>query len=82
MDKRYEQFLHGNDYVAGPGHNSEFVKDDIGQDWVIYHGYLRSDPDAGRITFIDQVKWTKDNWPYIDNNTPSQKAFKPVIAVY
>ncbi len=82
MDKRYERFLSGNDFVAGPGHNSEFVKDDIGQDWVIYHGYLKSDPDAGRITFIDQVKWTNDNWPYIDNNSPSQNAYKPVIAVY
>lgn len=81
-EKIYENFLSGNDFVAGPGHNSEFVKDDIGQDWVIYHGYLRSDPDAGRITFIDQVKWTNDNWPYIDNNSPSQNAYKPVIAVY
>lgn len=72
-------FLKGNECVVGPGHHSKFVKDDKGQDWMIYHRYLKADADAGRITFLDQVKWTDDGWPYIDNDSPSEKAIKPII---
>jgi beta-xylosidase len=76
----FDVFLKGNDYVKGPGHNSKFVKDDKGQDWMIYHGYLNKEASTRRITFLDQVKWTNDGWPYIDNDSPSEKAIKPIIA--
>ena len=78
LSGQYDMFLKGNDYVVGPGHNSEFIIDDAGNDWIIYHGYLRSDPEAGRLVFLDQIHW-KDGWPFIENNSPSQYNYSPII---
>lgn len=78
LSGNYEVFLKGNSIVAGPGHNSEFIKDKNGDDWIIYHGYLKSDPDAGRLIFMDKVIW-EDGWPKIINKSPSQSATKPII---
>lgn len=75
----FDSFLSGNKFVAGPGHNAEFITDDAGQDWIIYHGYLKSDPDAGRVVFLDPVYW-KDGWPYIKNNSPSETNVKPFFS--
>ena len=63
-------FLQGNDFVAGPGHNSEFITDDNGDDWVLYHGYLREKPELNRILFLDKVYWDND-WPLIPDQSPS-----------
>ena len=68
--------LQGNDYVAGPGHNAEFITDDNGQDWIIYHGYLRTDPDMGRVVFIDKINWEND-WPVIAKGVPSENPEHP-----
>ena len=57
-------FLQGNSFVVGPGHNAEIVTDDAGQDWLLYHGYLQSNPELSRIIFLDQVSWDGD-WPFI-----------------
>ena len=77
LDGKYDTLLQGNDFVAGPGHNAEFMEDDKGQTWIIYHGYLRNDPGRGRVAFLDQVKW-RDGWPYMDNNGgPTQTAQAP-----
>lgn len=78
MDGHYETLLHGNDKVAGPGHNSEIITDDNDNDWITYHGFQRSDPDAGRFVFMDQVEWI-DGWPHIANNTPSAASQAPVF---
>jgi len=75
----YSRVLYGNTAVAGPGHNSRFVQDDAGTDWMIYHGYKKSDPDAGRVTFMDPVVWDKAGWPTIKNSHPSTSATRPVI---
>ena len=77
LDNQAETLLAGNDFVAGPGHNAEFVDDDKGQTWIIYHGYLRQQADQGRVVFLDQVKW-RNGWPYMDNNGgPTQSAQAP-----
>ncbi|MDR1722854.1 MAG: family 43 glycosylhydrolase [Tannerella sp.] len=65
--------LHGpKDLVfAGPGHNAKFITDDVGNDWMFYHGYWNGNEYSGRCMLIDQVKWTKDGWPYFEGGAPS-----------
>lgn len=74
----FEMLLQGNSFVVGPGHNARFITDDMGQDWMIYHGYLRADPQMGRITYLDPVYW-KDGWPYIKNGVPSEYNYRPTF---
>jgi len=76
LNNQAETLLSGNDFVAGPGHNAEFVEDDKNQTWIIYHGYIRDEADQGRCVFLDQVKW-KDGWPYMDSDTPSRQSAAP-----
>ena len=76
----YSWFLNGNDVVAGPGHNSEFIQDDNGQYWVLYHGYTKENPGLGRQVFLDKVYWGDDGWPYIKDNQPSAEEDKPVFS--
>lgn len=56
---------------AGPGHNSEIITDDAGQDWMLYHGYWAGNEYNGRCMLIDQVRWTEDGWPYFEGGVPS-----------
>ena len=74
----YNKLLQGNGLVAGPGHNSEFITDDAGNDWLMYHGYLKSDPEAGRLGFLDQINWV-NGWPEIKKKEPSEYNYSPVI---
>lgn len=78
LDNKYEVVIHGNDYFAGTGHNAEIVKDDAGNDWILYHAFLKSNPGQGRILMLDRINW-KDNWPTVAGNTPSGKAEAPVF---
>ena len=75
----FSSILTGYTNVAGPGHNSRFVQDDAGTDWMIYHGYLKKDPDAGRLTFMDPIVWDKAGWPTVKNSHPSTSGTRPVI---
>lgn len=50
--------------ALGPGHNSQFVKDFNGQEWVFYHGYARGNDgnwniSAGRRVFANMIEWDK-----------------------
>ncbi len=76
LNNQAETLLSGNDFVAGPGHNAEFVEDDKNQTWIIYHGYIRDEAALGRCVFLNQVKW-KDGWPYMDSDTPSRQSAAP-----
>lgn len=78
MANNYETLLLGNERVAGPGHQSRLVKDDKGQDWIIYHGYLKDNPNKGRMIFLDKIEWI-DGWPYIENSQPSQNGKSPLL---
>lgn len=71
-------FLQSNSFVAGPGHNAEFITDDNGDNWVLYHGYLREKPELNRILFMDKVYWDHD-WPHIPDHSPSRSSEIPVI---
>lgn len=78
LDGHFEVVINGNETVAGPGHNAEIITDDLGQDWMLYHGYPKTDPDAGRVTWLSQIKW-KDGWPYIDGGTPQKENPRPTF---
>lgn len=70
-----------NSHWVGPGHNSEIITDDEGQDWLLYHAYDASDPNKGRVMVMDRLLWDKDGWPYIEGGTPSYEE-KPAPVFY
>lgn len=76
MENYYDTLILGNERVAGPGHQSRLVTDDNGQDWIIYHGYLKDNPKKGRAIFMDRVEWV-DGWPYVKNSEPSFESEVP-----
>ncbi len=79
LNNNFTTLLSGNSRVKGPGHCSEIMTDDKGQDWILYHGYDVNNADAGRKTYLDPVYW-KDGWPYIAaDDTPSKGGAKPYI---
>ena len=73
LDNKHEVVIAGTDQVKGPGHNSEIVTDDNGDDWILYHGYMAENPDNGRVLFLDKVEWV-DGWPVVKDAQPSMTA--------
>lgn len=82
MNHPFETFLVKSNKVLGPGHNSEVVEDDNGRTWLLYHGFQASDPDAGRVLYLDELKWDQEGWPYIESGKPSEEAEKPYFKDY
>ena len=76
LDGEFNVLLHGGSNVTGPGHNAEIITDDDGQDWMIYHGYMRKDPDAGRQVMMDRVEWY-DGWPLVSGAQASVESRCP-----
>jgi arabinan endo-1,5-alpha-L-arabinosidase len=64
----------GEDGVVGPGHNSEIVTDDLGQDWLLYHGMnlqkakLKNGTNR-RALYLDPIMWV-NGWPSISGRQP------------
>ena len=79
MNNGFSEVLHGTSTTVGPGHCSEIVEDDAGQTWILYHGYMTKDVDAGRCLFLDQVQWDSKGWPYIVGERTSEGCDKPVF---
>lgn len=78
LDGAGDLLLQGNNTWAGTGHNAEFVQDDEGNDWIIYHAYRKSDDSVGRLLMLDRVYW--NDWgPYIKGNTASVSAESPIF---
>ena len=65
------QIINKNAKWVGPGHNSEIITDDAGQDWILYHAYDVSDPDKGRVLMLDRLLWDEQGWPYVQGTAPS-----------
>lgn len=79
LDNHHEVLLSGNDRVKGPGHDSQIITDDKGQDWMYYHGYDMSSIKAGRKMFLEQVRWV-DGWPVLgEDGHPSVTAPAPFV---
>ncbi|MCH5219411.1 MAG: family 43 glycosylhydrolase [Muribaculaceae bacterium] len=79
LDNHFSPLLYRSDKVIGPGHNAEFMQDDAGQWWIIYHGFLADNEGEGRVGFLDRVFWSENGWPYILDMRPSESAPKPII---
>lgn len=75
----YSGLLYGSADVKGPGHNAEWIEDDNGNWWILFHGYDVNDADAGRKVWLDRVYWGKDGWPYMKNMKPSLTQSYPVF---
>ena len=76
LDNGYNVVVGKNSRFVGNGHCSEIVQDNDGNDWIFYHG-VDIDKPKGRVLLLDQVKWDKERWPYIENESPSLSAKKP-----
>lgn len=79
LNDGFSQLLVGSTKVIGPGHNAEFMEDDNGTFFIIYHGYEASDPDGGRKVFMDPISWDRGGWPTVRNMRPSVSANAPVF---
>ncbi len=75
----FSPLLNKSPEVFGPGHCSEFVTDDAGQTWVLYHGYQSNDVDAGRVVYLDKVTWGSDGWPQVQGMRPSTESEAPIF---
>ena len=79
LDNHYNILLDKDDSVLGPGHNAGLITDDAGKDYMFYHGFKASDPDAGRVVWLSRIVWT-DGWPSVMMEKDSQKnKIVPVI---
>lgn len=78
LDNGYEVVIGPNKGFVGNGHCSEIVQDKKKNDWIFYHGVDVNNPH-GRVLLLDQIKWDKDKWPYVEGNSPSLGALKPVF---
>jgi arabinan endo-1,5-alpha-L-arabinosidase len=66
-----------NEHFVGPGHCSEIVADDAGNDWIFYHGYVKGKEDAGgRQLLMSRIIWEND-WPSVTGGSPALKADAP-----
>ena len=75
----FSPLLNKSPEVYGPGHCSEFVTDDAGQTWMLYHGYQADDVEAGRVIYLDKITWGNDGWPQVQGMRPSTESEKPVF---
>ena len=79
LDNHYDVLLSKNDNIVGPGHNAGLITDDTGNDYMFYHGFKASDPDAGRVVWLSRIVWA-DGWPSVMMEKDSQKnEIVPVI---
>ena len=72
LDNHYNILLDKDDSVLGPGHNTGLITDDAGNDYMFYHGFKASDPDAGRVVWLSRIVWA-DGWPSVMMEKDSQK---------
>lgn len=72
LDNHYNILLDKDDSVLGPGHNAGLITDDAGHDYMFYHGFKASDPDAGRVVWFSRIVWA-DGWPSVMMEKDSQK---------
>lgn len=77
MDNHHELLIGRNERFLGTGHNAELVMDDMGHDWILYHGIDTTNPH-GRVLLLDRVEW-KDGWPAVQNSSPSEDSECPIF---
>ncbi|MDY0214351.1 MAG: family 43 glycosylhydrolase [Bacilli bacterium] len=73
----------GNADFVGVGHNS-VVKDDAGDEWIIYHGFDTKEPahygnTNRRTLLIDKLQYDNDLWPSVAGLGATRGATRPTI---
>ena len=71
LDNKYTTIIRANSRWRAPGHNSEIITDDNGNDWLLYHAIDTEAPDDGRMMLLDKITWSDDGWPSVNNGTPT-----------
>ena len=72
LNGNYSVVVSGNSIFKGPGHCSQILKDDDGDDWILFHGYDTRANSDWRTLILERLYWDNNGWPYIGNNgTPS-----------
>lgn len=72
LNGNYSVVVSGNSTFKGPGHCSQIIKDDDGDDWILLHGYDTRENSDWRKLILERLYWDSEGWPYIGNNgTPS-----------
>lgn len=79
LNNKFSHLLYRNENVIGPGHNAEFVQDDEGEWWMLYHGFIPGEEDLGRVVYLDRINWSESGWPSVRGMEPSKMALKPAI---
>jgi len=79
IDNNLSTMFSRSEEVVGPGHNANFVIDDAGQYWMLYHGFDASTPEEGRKVYLDRIYWDEDGWPCTQTGHPSLSGKRPVI---
>lgn len=79
LENNFDLVMGRSAEVVGPGHNANFVADDNGDYWMLYHGFDAAKPEEGRKVYLDRVKWDKEGWPVVDGRKPSVSAKRPAI---
>ena len=80
LENGYSLVIGPNNHFVGNGHGSQIIRDDAGQDWLLYHGFSKEAPENGRILLLDQIKWDEKGWPYVEGYSPSCSALEaPVL---
>jgi arabinan endo-1,5-alpha-L-arabinosidase len=70
-NKMPDPILQSDSKFDGPGGQSIVTNSSIGPYLLFYHARLRSNPSAGRMLMMDQIIWRADNWPIVNDGTPS-----------
>ena len=79
IENGFSLVINHNERFTGTGHCSGIVKDDAGNDWLLYHAYDNTDAGGGRKLMLDKILWDRAGWPYIKGGSPSITADRPVF---
>ena len=80
LENGFSLMMERSDKVIGPGHNANFVTDDAGDYWMLYHGFDAAAPEEGRKVYLDKITWGADGWPSVEGGRPSESAPRPATA--
>lgn len=79
MENNFSVVMERGDKVIGPGHNANFVTDDAGNHWMLYHAFDAAEPEAGRKVYLDRILWDSDGWPRTLSGEPTEEGERPVF---
>ena len=79
LDNAYTPLIKGTDDFVGPGHGSSILLDNEGKTWYVYHSYVKNDMAKGRQVMLQEIKWDKEGWPYVEKGIPCKEAPAPVF---